>query len=58
MQEIVFSCKTRATNHGTIYFNNAPVIRENIQKHLCLFPDSKLNFLNHINEEIKKANIN
>ena len=28
---------------------------ENIQKHLDLFLDSKLNFLDHINEKIKKA---
>ena len=32
-----------------------PVIRENIQKHLGFFVDSKLNFLDHINEKIKKA---
>ena len=55
VQEIVFSCKTRATNHGTIYFNNAPIIRENIQKHLGLFLDSKFNFFDYTNEKIKKA---
>ena len=54
-QEIVFSRKANASNHGTVYFNNAPVIRENIQKHLGLSLDSKLNFFDHINEKIKKA---
>ena len=31
------------------------MIRENIQKHLGLFLDSKLIFFDHINEKIKKA---
>ena len=25
--------KASTTNHGTIYFNNVSVIRENVQKH-------------------------
>ena len=29
-QEIVFSCKANGSNHETLYFNNVPVIRENI----------------------------
>ena len=33
-QEIVFSRKANAGNCDTVYFNNVPVIRENIQKHL------------------------
>ena len=52
-QDIVFSRKANASNHGTVYFNNVPVIRENIQKHLSLFLDSKLNFFDHIDETIK-----
>ena len=54
-QEIVFSCKANASNHATVYFNNVPVIKDNIQKHLGLFLDSKLSFFDHINEKIKKA---
>ena len=54
-QEIVFSAKANVSNHETVYFNNVPVIRENIQKHLGLFLDSKLSFFDHINEKIKKA---
>ena len=49
------SLKGITTNHATVYFNNAPVIRGNFQKHLGLFLDSKLNFFDHINEKIKKA---
>ena len=54
-QEIVFSRKANARNHETVYLNNVPVIRENIQKHLGLFLNSKLSFFDHINEKIKKA---
>ena len=54
-QEIIFSRKENASNHATVNFNNVPVIRDNIQKHLGLFLDSKLSFFDHINEKIKKA---
>ena len=54
-QKIVFSRKANASHHATVYFNNVPVIRDNIQKHLGLFLDSKLSFFDHINEKIKKA---
>ena len=54
-QKIVFSRQAGATNHGTIYFHDVPVIRENIQNHLGLFLDSKLKFFDHINKKIKKA---
>ena len=55
LKTIVFSRKANANKHVTIYFNNVPVIRENIQKHLGLFLDSKLSFFDHINEKFKKA---
>ena len=54
-QEIVFSRKVNASNHATVYSNSAPVIRDNIQKHLGLFLDSKRSFFDHINEKIKNA---
>ena len=54
-QEIVFCRKANASNHETVYFNNVPVIRDNIQKDLGLFLDSKLSFFDHLNEKIKKA---
>ena len=54
-QEIVFSHKANASNHRTVCFNNVPVTRENIQKHLGLLLDSKLNFFDHTNEKIKKT---
>ena len=48
-QEIVFSRKAHERNHENVY---VPVIRENIRKHLGLFLDSKLDY---INEKIKKT---
>ena len=41
-EEITFSHKANASNHEIVYFNNVPMIRENIQQHLGLFLDSKL----------------
>ena len=48
-QEIVFSRKVN------VYFNIVSVIRDNTQKHLGFFLDSKLSFFDHLNEKIKKA---
>ena len=55
VQEIIFSHKTIASNHETVYFNNVPVIRENVQIHLGLFLDSKLSFFDPTNEKMKKT---
>ena len=54
-QEVVFSRKKNPSNHNDIYFNNMPLNRKNTQKHLGLYLDAKLNFSEHINEQIKKA---
>ena len=54
-EEVVFPRKAITANHTTVYFNNVPVITENFQKHLGLILHSKLNFVDHINEKIKKA---
>ena len=53
--EIVFSRKKNPCNHNEIYFNNMPLNWKNTQKHLGLYLDAKLNFSEHINEQIKKA---
>ena len=54
-KRLFFLVKKSELTIQLFYFNNDPVIRENIQKHLGLFLDSKLNFSGHINEKIKKA---
>ena len=53
-QEVVFSRKAITTNDETVYFNSVPVIRENFQKRLGQIFDSKLNFFDHINEQLKR----
>ena len=55
-QEIIFSRKANASSHETVYFNNIPELRDNIQKHLRLFLDSKLSFFDHTKEKIEKDN--
>ena len=50
-QKIVFFRKSSATNHEPSYFNNAPIITKIIQKHLGLFPYSRLNLFDHANEK-------
>ena len=55
-QEIVDSRKNRVTNHGSISLNNMIINRENVLKHLGLLLDVRLNFVEHINAQMKKAN--
>ena len=53
-QEVVFSHKAIATNYATVYFNNDPAVKENYQKLLGLFLDSKLFCSDHINEKLNR----
>ena len=54
-QEVVFSCKSHKLPHLLILFNNAPVKRCSIQKHLGIHLYEKLNFNHHFKEKITKA---
>ena len=54
-QEVAVSSKAIAINHASVYFSNILVIRENFQKFLDLFLDSKPNFFDHVNEKVKKG---
>ena len=56
-QEIIFSRKKNNTSHPSLYFNNTPIQRKSVQKHLGLFLDEKLSFLEHIDEKTKKATV-
>ena len=51
--EVLFSQKKKEIHHPPLYFNGAVVIRVNSHKHLGITLDSKLTFLNHVNEKIK-----
>ena len=55
-QEIIFSKKSKKTDHSTVYFNDAPVAHTNCQMNLGMYLDEKLNFLQNINEKTSKAN--
>ena len=55
-QEVILSRKSKKTDHPTVYLNHAPVALTNCHKHLGMYLDKKLNFLQHIKEKISKAN--
>ena len=55
-QEVIFSSRTNKISHPTTTFNTVPVARTSCQKHLGLHLDEKLNFSQHINIKISKAN--
>ena len=52
--EILFSRKSRTINQGSISLNNIIITRENVLKHLGLLLIVRLNFVEHINVQIKK----
>ena len=56
-QEFIFSRKKNDTSHSSLYFINAQIERQSVQKHLGLFLDEKLSFLEHIDVKIKKATV-
>ena len=51
----IFSRKKTDTSYPSFYFDNAQIQRQSVQKHLDLFLDEKLSFLEHIDVKIKKA---
>ena len=55
-RETVFSWMNGATNYGKISLNNIIINRENVLKHLRLLLDIRLNFVEHINVQIKTEN--
>ena len=55
-QEVIFTRKLIKPSHPTLFFNNLPVQKTMIQKHLGLFLDDKLNFNHHLKEKITKVN--
>ena len=56
-QEIVFPRKKNDASHLSLYFNDARLQQQLAQKHLGLFLDEKLSFLEHIDVKIKKATV-
>ena len=54
-EEIIFSCKNKSTHHPPLYFGNTQVKKVNSHKHLGFILDSKLSFVQHINEKVRTA---
>ena len=54
-QEIIFAHETQKVIHPPAIFNNMPVVYSSCQNYLGIYLDEKLNFSNHIKEEISKA---
>ena len=55
-QELIFSHKVQTTNHPPIFFNENVVPQTTLQKHLGMFLDSKLNFIEHLKTIFEKTN--
>ena len=47
-QEVFFSKKIKSQNHSCLHFNNNPVNQIYLQKHLGMYLDPKLDFLEHL----------
>ena len=54
VQVVVFSHKSHKLAHPSVLFNNVPVKRCSIQKHLGIHLDEKLNFNRHVKEKSLK----
>ena len=54
-KEVIFSRKSKKKNHSTVYYNDSPVAHTNCQKHLGMYLDKKINFLQNIKEKISEA---
>ena len=54
--EVVFSTKSEKILHPPLTFNNSLVCAASSQKHLGLILDSKLNFHEHLRQQVIKAN--
>ena len=55
-QELIFSRKVQTTNHLPLFFNANVVPQTSLQKDLGMFPDSKLNFSEHLKTIFQKSN--
>ena len=55
-QEVAFSLKSHKLTHSPSLFDDVPVKRCSIQKHLGIHLDEKLNFNHYVKEKIANAN--
>ena len=55
-QEVLFFRKIKSQNHLCLHFNNNPVNQTSLQKHLGMYLDPKLDFLEHLKNIKAKVN--
>ena len=53
-QEVIFSRKLNKTNHASLTFNDTVVIQSTNHKHLGMILDIKLDFQEHLKENLSK----
>ena len=53
--QVIFSQKRNKSIHPSLFFNEAPVVMKDEQKHLGMILDSALNFHSHVKEKIVSA---
>ena len=54
-QEVIFSRRLQKSNHPSLTFNGTSVTQSEIQKHLGMFLDSKLDFKERIQKCVNKV---
>ena len=54
-QEAIFSRKLQKSNHLSLTFNGTSVTQSEIQRHLGMFMDLKLDFKEHIQKVLNKV---
>ena len=54
-QEVIFSRKHQKSNHPSLTINSSKVTQSEIQKHLEMFGDSKLDFKEHMQNVLNKV---
>ena len=53
-QKITFSTKLQKTNHNPVCFNQNSAQKVLSQKHLGIYPDTKLNFQEYLNNMLRR----
>ena len=53
-QEVIFSRKLNKPNHSSLNFNNTVVIQSTTHKHVGMILDTKLDFQEHLKDQLSK----
>ena len=53
--EVLFSRKIKSQNHPCLHFDNNPINKTPLQKHLRMYLDPKFDFLEHYNRSNNRS---